>query len=237
MNVRRLKASVGLDVRLQSRSLLYAMGAVVAVALGLMVRFLVPVEHVGRGLAAFYIMGLGGTTFMFGASLLLLEKSEGTLQALRISMITPSDYVLSKALTLTAFALVESAVVYLLAARGVPTHFGWLLLGIAVLGVFYTLVGLALASAHEAVTSFLLPTGTLVGMILQLPFLSLLGVGPSWLWCLIPTQAPLLLLQGAFEPLQTWQWAYAAVMSVAMLGGAWWFCKRRFRAFIGFGDR
>ncbi len=233
----RLTASMRLDVTVQARSQLYVIGAFVAVALGLMVRFLVPAEYAGRGLAAFYLTGLGGTTFLFGASLLLLEKSERTLQALRTSMITPADYVLSKALTLTSFALVESLIVYAIAARGVPTNFGWLLLGIFVLGVFYTLVGLALAAPHEAVTSFLLPTGTLVAMILQLPFLSLLGVGPDWLWHLIPTQAPLLLLQGAFEPLEAWQWGYAGSMSVVMLGGAWWFCQRRFRRHIGFGGR
>jgi len=234
---RRLAASLQLDVRIQARSQLYVMGVIVAVALGLLVRFLVPQEHVGRGLAAFYVMGLGGTTFMFGASMLLLEKSEGTLQALRTSMITTSDYVLSKALTLTAFALVESAIIYAIAARGVATNLGWLVLGIAVLGIFYTWVGLALASAHQAVTSFLLPTGTLVAMVLQLPFLSLLDVGPTWLWYLIPTQAPLLVLQAAFEPLEPWQWGYAAAMSAAMLGGSWWFCHRRFRKHIGFGGR
>ncbi len=233
----RLTASMQLDVRVQARSQLYVIGSFVAVVLGLMVRFLVPAEHAGRGLAAFYVLGLGGTTFLFGASLLLLEKSERTLQALRTSMITSSDYVLSKALTLTSFALVESLIVYVIAARGTPTNFGWLLLGIFVLGVFYTLVGLALAAPHEAVTSFLLPSGALVAMVLQLPFLSLLDVGPAWLWYLIPTQAPLLLLQAAFEPLQGWQWAYAAGMSIAMLAGAWWFCGRRFRRHIGFGGR
>ena len=228
----RLLSTVQLDMKLQSRNRLYVIGVFMAVMLGLMVRFLIPAEHAGRGLAAFYVLGLGGTTFMFGASMLLLEKADRTLQALQTSMITTADYVGSKVLTLTVFAMVESLIVYAIAARGVPTHFGWLLLGMAVLGAFYTLVGLGLSSRYDAVTRFLLPTGTIVAMILQLPFLSLIGVGPDWLWSLIPTMAPLLFLQAAFEPLATWQWVYAAVMSTAMLAGAWWFCRQQIRLWI-----
>lgn len=232
----RLLAMVQLDVRLQARNQLYVIGAGVAVLLGVMVRTLIPVEYAGRGLAAFYLMGLGGTTFMFGASMLLLEKGERTLEALRVSHVTTFDYVASKALTLTAFALVESAIVYVIAARGVATDFGLLIGGTVLLGVFYTLVGVGLASAYDVVTRFLLPTGTFVGMLFQLPFLSLIGVGPWWLWYLIPTQAPLLVLQGAFEPLARWQWAYAATVSVVMLLGAIVFCRQRFRTHIRFPE-
>lgn len=227
-----LRATVRLDIRLQARNQLYTIGVAVAVLMGLMVRFLVPVEHIGRGLAAFYVLGLGGTTFMFGASMLLLERGERTLSALQVTMLSTRDYVLSKALTLTAFAMVESAIVYAISARGVPTSFGLLTLGAAVLGGFYTFLGLGLAAPFKAVTRFLLPTGTLVAMVLQLPFLSLLGVGPAWLWYLIPTQAPLLLLQGAFEPLAPWQWAYALATSAAMLAGSWAYCMHRFRRHV-----
>lgn|GEM_PF-1055852 len=232
----RLVATMRLDAKLQARNRLYAIGVFVALAMGAMVRFLVPEDSVGRGLTAIYILGLGSTTFMFGASMLLLEKGERTLQALRISMVTTGDYVMSKAITLTAFAIVEGLLIYAVAARGVDTQFGLLLLGMSVLGVFYTFVGLGLATSYEAVTTFLLPTGALVAMVFQFPFLSLLDVGPWWLWYVIPTQAPLLLLQAAFEPIETWQWIYAGVMSAAMLAGGWWYCRRRFRAWIRFPE-
>lgn len=228
----RLLATLRLDVQLQSRNQLYVIGIGTAVLLGLALRYLFPVDAVGRALAAFYVLAVGGTTFMFGASMLLLEKGERTLDALRTTMIRTSDYVLSKAITLTAFAMVESAIVYAIAARGVETNFLWLGLGALVLGVFYTLLGVGLAAAYDAVTSFLLPTGTLVAMVLQLSFLSLVDVDPWWVWYLIPTQAPLLLVQGAFEPLATWQWVYAGVVSVAMLSGAAVFCFRRFHTYV-----
>ena len=48
----------------------------------------------------------GGTTFMFGASMLLLEKSQGTLQALQVSPLTSTEYPGSKAAALTTFVYV-----------------------------------------------------------------------------------------------------------------------------------
>jgi len=231
-----LLATLRLDVALQARSRLYVIGLGVAVVMGAMVRYLIPEAHVGRGLAAFYVLGVGGPTFMFGASTLLRAKEEGTLAALRVSGLSTRDYVASKALTLTAFALVESAVVYAIAARGVETRYVALVLGAAVLGLFYTLLGLGLASGYRAITTFLLPTGTVASVLLQLPFLSLVGIGPAWVYYLIPTQAPLLIIQGAFEPLAAWQWAYAAAMSAAMLLGAALFCRARFHRHVRLAD-
>lgn len=232
----RLIATLKLDVQVQARSQLYAIGVAVAVAFGLVGRYGIPEAHIGRGLVAFYVIGLGGTTFMYGASMLLLERGERTLEALQVSMIRARDYVASKALTLTAFAMFESAIVFAIASRGVPAAVGWLILGSAILGVFYTLCGVGLAAGYDSVTGFLFPMGALVGMVLQLSFLSLLGVGPWWLWYAIPTQAPLLILQAAFEPISGWQWAYAVAMSTAMLVGAWVFCLARFRTFVRFPE-
>ena len=230
--MKRLTATLRLDITVQARSHLYTLGVLTAVMFGLVLRALVPEAHVGRGLAAFYVLGIGGTTFMFGASMLLLERGQRTLEALRVSMITSREYVLSKVLTLTTFALVESAIIYAIASQGLPTRFVWLVLGLLVLGAFHTLVGVGLASAYDAVTAFLLPGGAAVAMVLQLPFLSLLGVGPWWLWYLIPTEAPLLFLAAAFEPLEAWQWAYAACTSAAMLALAWVWCLARLRAHV-----
>ncbi len=110
-----LLASLKLDVKLQARSKLYAIGIFVAILLGLVGRFCIHSDYAGRLLAVFYLAGLGGTTYFFGASLVLLEKSEGTLQALRTSPLTSTAYIASKVMTLTSFALLESAIVYAVA--------------------------------------------------------------------------------------------------------------------------
>ena len=86
----------------------------------------------------------------------LLEKSQGTLHAIRATPLTSTTYIASKALTLTAFAVVESAVVYMLGFFGVPVNPWLLALGVAALGVLYTLIGMGQVARHDSVTSFLM---------------------------------------------------------------------------------
>ena len=100
-----LAAALTLDLRLQARSRLYQVGVVVALLMGVAARYFFPAEVVGRLLPALYLLALGGTTYMVGASLVLMERSEGTLRALRASPLTASEYIAAKVLTLTAFAL------------------------------------------------------------------------------------------------------------------------------------
>ncbi len=232
-----LSAAVSLDVRLQARNSLYVIGAVVALAFGIAVRFLVPVDVTGRVLSAFYLVAVGGTTYMFGASMVLLEKSERTMEALRTSPLTARDYIASKALTLSAFALVEAAIVVVVAGRGAIESPVPLLVGVLVLGVCYTLVGIGQVAPYQSVTSFLFPGAVVVSLVLQLPIFHVAGIGPNLLWYAVPTQAPLLLIMGAFEPLSRGQWFYAIGVSVAALWASYAFASARFRAHIGFSER
>lgn len=220
-------ASLRLDAKLQHKNKLYAIGLGVALLLGLALRFFIPVELLGRAFPAFFLMGLGATTFMFAASMVLLERSEGTLQALRVSPLTCVHYVHSKLLTLVTFAIVESFVIYAVASRGVSVNLFYLLLGMVVLGAFYIYLGLALVAPFSSVTKFLLPTGTLAAFITQLPALSVLEVGPTYLWWCIPTQAPLLLMRAAFEPISSLEWTYALSVSLVALLVLGFYCVRR----------
>jgi fluoroquinolone transport system permease protein len=227
-----LFATLKIDVQLQARSKLYTIGIVVAVMLGLAGRFFVHPDYAGRLLAVFYLTGLGGTTYFFGASLVLFEKSEGTLQALRTTPLTSTAYIASKVITLTSFAVLESAIVYAIAFFGVPLNLVPMLLGVVCLGVIYTLVGLGHVASCHSITAFLFPGAVLVTGVLQLPTLCIfLGSFPPGY--LIPTQGSLLLMLGAAETLEVWQWAYAIVASLLSMALAFWWAKQRFAQFIG----
>lgn len=232
-----LSAAVRLDVRLQARNSLYAIGVVVALVFGFAARFLVPVDLTGRVLSAFYLVAVGGTTYMFGASMVLLEKGERTMEALRTSPLTAREYIASKALTLSAFALAEAAIVVLVAGRGALESPVPLAIGVLVLGVCYTLVGIGQVAPCQSVTSFLFPGALVVSLVLQLPIFHVAGIGPTLLWYVVPTQAPLLLIMGAFEPLSPWQWGYAVAVSVGAVWASYAFARARFRAHIGFSER
>ena len=199
-----LLATLKLDVQLQTRSRLYAIGIGVAIVLGLLARFFVHPDYAGKFLAVFFLGGVGGSTYMMSASLVLLEKSAGTLQALRTTPLTSTAYIASKVITLTSFAILESGIFYCVAFFDVPLNPVPMLVGVAVLGVVYTLVALGQVASHHSVTAFLLPGAVLVTGVLQLPAFSVIA-GPSPFWYYIPTQASLLLMLGATESLEDWQ--------------------------------
>ena len=228
-----LAATLKLDVQIQARSKLYTIGIAVAILLGLVGRFIFSYEHAGRVLAAFYLLGIGSTTYIFGASLVLLEKTQGTIDALRTSPLTATTYMASKAITLTAFATIESAIVYVIAFYGAPVSPLPLALGVIMLGILFVFVGLGQVAPHDSVFTFLVPGALLVGSVIQWPVFYLLGIGPQILWYMVPTQGPVILMLGASEPLAGWQWLYGVGMSLAAVAIAHTWARRRFARFIG----
>ena len=226
-----LLATLKLDVQLQARSRLYVIGIGVAIILGLLARFFIPPDYAGKFLAVFFLGGVGGTTYMLSASLVLLEKSAGTLQALRTTPLTSTSYIASKVITLTSFAILESAIFYGVAFFEVPLNPLPMLCGVAVLGVVYTLVGLGQVASHDSVTAFLFPGAVLMTGVLQLPAFSVIA-GPSPFWYFIPTQASLLLMLNSTESLDGWQWAYAVVVSPVSILLAFWWARQQFSRFI-----
>lgn len=236
--MRHLSATVGLDVRLQYRSRLYAIGVVTAIALGLVARGLFGAEQAGPVLSALYLLGIGGTTYVFSAALVLMERSEGTLLALRTAPLRTATYVGSKVLTLSTFALLESGVIYAAGFWGEPLHLAPMMFGVASLGVIYTLVGLGQVASHDSVTSFLMPGALVVGSLLQLPFLYILGVGPPAVWYAAPTQGVTLLMLASSRGLEPWQWLYAIATTglVTLAVGVWAVARLRRHVALG-GDR
>lgn len=234
--MKRLWSTITLDIVLQARSKLYSIGVCVAIALGLTLRFLFEPSQLPLAMTAFFVLALGGTTMMFGASMLLLEKSQGTLSALRVTPIKSKDYIISKLITLTLFAGVESAIAFFISGAPAPQEPFLLGLGLAFLGSMYALVGLFLAVPHQSVTQFLFPGAALASILLQLPVLSLWGIGPDELWWLIPSTAPMRLIHGGFAGISSPQILSAFVGS----GLAWvllaFLCHRRFQSWIRFCD-
>jgi fluoroquinolone transport system permease protein len=226
-----LVSALLLDVRLQLRSNLYGIGLFVAVLVGLAARLLVGGEHAAVALPLFYLVGIGGTTFMFGAAMLLLEKSQGTLQALRVSPLTANEYLASKAVTLTSFCIVECGIVFAFVYRGGEVSAPILLAGLLSLGLGYTLIGIGMAASHDTVTSFLFPTATVVSILLQLPFLGPLGVGSMAVWRMIPSAGPMEIMLGAFGA--DVNWPYAVVMSIAFVAASGVYARWTFRRHIG----
>jgi fluoroquinolone transport system permease protein len=58
-----------------------------------------------------------------------------------------------------------------------------------------------------------------VAVVLQLPFLYFIGWVDSPLLLIIPTSAPTVLMQGAYGPLESWEWIYTTVYTAALIIG------------------
>ncbi len=212
-----LLSAMRVDVILQARSRLYHIGIGIAVVMGVVVRLFIGHDALRSALPILVLIGMGNTTYVFVAGMVLFEKGEHTLDALVVSPLSVPAYRLSKVITLTAFAVVETAIL-LVIAFGVTGFNPWLLaLGALAVGVMYALTGLVQVVRYNSVTDFLMPGAMIVGLVPALPLLDVLGIWPSSMWYLIPTYAPLLILTAAFRSIETWQWVYAIGYSALLI--------------------
>ncbi len=226
-------AQLRLDVRLQARSRLYVIGIVVSVMLGALGRFLIGPQHAAQAVPILYLLGLGGTTYIYGATMVLLERSEGTLLAVRVSPLSAKTYLLSKLITLTAFATLEGLIVHAVGFWGVSVDPLPLFAGVLAVASLNALIGLGHVAPHTQLFSWLIPGALILSSVLQWPALFVLKVGPPAIWYLLPTQGPLLLMMAGFTPLEPWQWAYALISTTLSLVGLWWWSHRRIAKHLG----
>jgi fluoroquinolone transport system permease protein len=230
--VKRFAATARLDMRLQARNKLYLFGIIVAVALGLVMRYALAAAAVAVLLPGLWLGAIGSTTFMFVAGMILFEKGERTLDALIVTPLPVRAYLTSKVVTLAGFAMVESLIVLLLAHGLKGVSLPPLLLGIASLGVLYTLAAIGLAVSQVSVTDFLVPNGILALTLLQVPALDAFGVWSHPLLYLFPTEATVVLMKGGFTALAPWQWAYGVGYSLLSIAAAAWWARGRFQRYV-----
>lgn len=233
----RLAAEIRQDVRVQARNRLYAIGIGLALILGAVGRYVFPEEALPVVIPAFYLLFIGGSTYMFVASMILLERGEGTLEALRVTPLRLEEYIASKVMTLTVFALIESLIVLFIAFGAGPYNLAALVIGVLLMGALNTLLGIAQVARHDQVTDFLIPGAMLVMMVLQLPLFHFLGTWTGDFWYVIPTRAPLLIVESAFRPLDTAQWVYGVGYSALWLGIAAVLARRQFVRHLVMGGR
>jgi fluoroquinolone transport system permease protein len=165
------------------------------------------------------------TNFYFVAALVLLEKGEGVLSGLVVTPLRTSEYLASKVLSLTGLAILETLLV-------VTPVFGWtghpwpLLLGMGLLGSFYTLFGLVAVSRYDSINAYLLPSMGAV-IFLLLPLIDLAGLWRSPLFLLHPVQPMLVLMQTAFAPATLGQLLYGYGGALLWLAASFWWARRQ----------
>lgn len=206
--MKRFASTIQTDVTVQVRNRLYIIGPAFAVLMALFLGQVASQTNFYRAIPVLLLLVTGGTTLLYVAALILFEKDEGTLNGLIVSPLRTWEYLTSKVITLTVLALLESLIMVGLVTRLQGFNILLLVFGILAIGVIYTLIGVVMIVRYRSITDFIVPVAV-ISLILQLPFLHFLGLLESPLFLLIPTSAPTLLMQGAWQSLTVWEWVYA----------------------------
>ena len=192
------------DVRLQFRYGFYAVYAVLTLTFAGILRSL-PAGVADTGLVLVVFADPSFLGFYFVAALVLFEKRDGVLDALVVSPLSTSAYLLSKALSL---ALLATAAITLL---GGFSDVGWpaLLVAVALTSTLFVFIGFVAVARFDSVNAYFM-TALAYMSVLGLPVLGLLGLFETPLYYLLPAQPPLVLLGAAVgERVPQWELAYA----------------------------
>ncbi|MAT97046.1 MAG: hypothetical protein CL608_07885 [Anaerolineaceae bacterium] len=234
----RLLSTMKTDVVVQVRTQLYTIGIGAGVLVAIALSQLADPDLLVSLVPTLMLLVVGGSTLLYVSAMIIFEKDEGTLRAMIVSPVRPSEYLWSKIITLTALATLEAVVMiggamlimWFSGGLSLP-NIPLLLLGIVAIGILYTLIGIVLVVRYSSITDYLLPMAG-VAVILQLPFLYFLGWVEHWSFLLIPTSAPTVLMVGAYRPLAGWEWAYGVGYTAVLLVGLSIWAYRAFQTHI-----
>ncbi len=230
----RLANTLRLDAMLQARYQVYLIVVGSALGLGLALRAVVTPDELNFFMPVLVMYGVSLSTVFLVGVLLLLERGEGTLDVVMVSPLRPSEYMASKLITLATLALVESAVMAVV-AYGLGFSFGWLVLAVVMRASMGVAVGVAVGVRYRSITHFLLP-GILASLAFDLPIFWYFEIWPSSLFYLWPSMPPLLLAKSAFFAVEPLQLVYAFVYGPLVVGAALFWASRSIDRFVVRGE-
>jgi len=136
---------------------------------------------------------------LLAAALFYSEKTEGTLQAYRVTPGGLTEYLLAKSVAMGLVGLVSTTIITLLTV-GLDVNWPAVLGVVFLSAVVVTLVTLVAANMFQTISQFLF-TGVLLNLVLALPTVSyfLPGFAPVWLrW--LPSYPMIFALREAYFP-------------------------------------
>lgn len=163
------------DMKLQAKYGFYLLYGILTV-LYLVLLFAIPEAWREKAAAILIFSDPAAIGLFFMGAVILLEKSQRVPCALAVSPIKPMEYIISKIISLCAIALVVAAI---LAIAANPEKLLGILLGTALSGTIFTLLGIILATKITSLNQFILWTVP-VEMICSIPaILHLFGMWPA----------------------------------------------------------
>lgn len=167
--------------------------------------------------------------FLFLGGAVLVERRQGSLEALAVSPLRPGSYVAAKVATLTGMAVVAVLVIAVAAAPVVrPLE---LVLAAVLLSPQVLLVCLVVAARSPTITDYLLRVQAPLSPAV-VPLLAAAGWIPMAVAWAAPVTGPFRLLEaGVGGPrLREWEWLLTIVLPALATAVAWRVAVRRVRA-------
>ena len=152
----RLTSTLRLDAQLQARNKVYLIIGVAAFAFAFVFDALLTPDQLQFFMPVLIMYGVSMTTVFLVGVLLLIERSQGTLSVVMVSPLRPAEYLASKLITLTVLALVESAIMAVV-AYGLGFSFGWFVLAVVMRASMGVAVGVAVGVRFRSIPRFLVP--------------------------------------------------------------------------------
>ena len=181
-------------------------------------------------LPALVLGNLFMTAFYFIGGLVLLEKSDGTLEAQVVTPLRVSEYLASKVATLTGLSLIEN-----LAVAAIFQGFGFnplpLTAGVVLASILFTLIGFVTVARYEAINEYLLPS-VFYTVVLGIPFVHYFGLWTHPVMYVHPILATMILMKAAFLPVEPWQLVYGVIYPLVWVIPAFVWSRRAFDRYI-----
>jgi fluoroquinolone transport system permease protein len=227
--MRRLAACIRADLYLQVRYGFYAVYAIVTAAYILLLKQ-APLGSLKILVPMIVFSDPSMLGFFFIGGLVLLEKGENTLEYITATPLRIGEYLISKMISLSILALLASFAVTLFSYPS-NVHKAQLGIGIVLTSFFFILVGFIAVARFRTVNEYILSSIIYV-TFLFLPLLDYFGLWRSWIFYIFPTQAALVLIGGAFQPMELWRMAYGIGSLLLWIALAFPLAYRSFYRFI-----
>ncbi|WLR51383.1 hypothetical protein LC040_00315 [Bacillus tianshenii] len=201
----RLTSALTMDFRMQWRYKFVHAAAFISIV-WLVILTLLPTEYMNLAIPFVIFGDLGIVGFYLLAGMILFEKGESTLQAIVVSPLSFFEYLTAKVIAFTVMAVVISLVI-VFSFAGFGVNYFYIITGTALTSVVSLLIAFIAVAPYKSISSFLMPS-QLYMLVMNLPLLDYFGwLEAKWLY-VIPLQASLLLLEGGFRELSSFEVLY-----------------------------
>jgi fluoroquinolone transport system permease protein len=223
MNMKRLLRTIVWDLLLQFRYQIITVAVIITAAYTLVFKLLAK-DGFDEVLVVIIFSDPVMIGFIFIGALVLFEKGSGTIDALIVTPLRKTEYLISKVVSLGLIATVCSLVM-VIAGHGWRVNYLFFIYGVAFTSCIFTLIGFIGVSRVKSMNQFVIIIPVFL-IPFVLPLLNFFNLTSSWILYIIPTQAFLDLLWAAMHGLPPGRIVLAMVYLPIWLGLAYYFALR-----------